>query len=147
MNWDWDKHGKISQRKIYRNYPIAKNTVEKYWGEFKEVVTGYNQAVKDGLFNSSITAQQFPSYKEKKEKKSSRPFNLSEALDDFINRDRAYFIGELSRSKTLYDEVIKLGEAGDVYSLIRYMDGFWFMDDVKNKFKDFYNERIRLQVA
>lgn len=42
--WDFNEHGKITQRKVYLNFPISKKTVEKYWPEFKEYVALLNQA-------------------------------------------------------------------------------------------------------
>lgn len=44
--WEFKKHGIISQRKIYRNHPIAKKTVEKYWCNFKELVSEVNDSFK-----------------------------------------------------------------------------------------------------
>lgn len=41
--WNFDEHGKITQRKIYENFPISKKTVEKYWTEFKDYVADLNQ--------------------------------------------------------------------------------------------------------
>lgn len=46
-DWDWSTYGKISQKKIYKNHPISKKTVEKYWSEFKEFVAELNQNWKD----------------------------------------------------------------------------------------------------
>lgn len=42
-SWDFERMGKIAQRKVYDNHPIAKKTVEKYWHHFKEWVTVLNE--------------------------------------------------------------------------------------------------------
>lgn len=34
-NWDYDKYGKLSQSKIYTNFKISKNFVEKHYSKFK----------------------------------------------------------------------------------------------------------------
>lgn len=35
-DWDYDKFGKISQSKIYKNFKISKNFVEKHYSKFKK---------------------------------------------------------------------------------------------------------------
>lgn len=44
-NWDFQLKGEISQRKIYKDKSnhIGKNTVEKYWNEFKDWVAEQNK--------------------------------------------------------------------------------------------------------
>ena len=41
-SWDFDKYGKIAQRKVYSHHPISQKTVEKYWKSFKELVSYLN---------------------------------------------------------------------------------------------------------
>ena len=41
-DWDFCKYGKISSVKIYKNFPVSKKTVEKYWREFKDYVKRLN---------------------------------------------------------------------------------------------------------
>lgn len=41
-DWDFERYGKISIRKISDNFPISKKTVAKYWNEFKEYVNELN---------------------------------------------------------------------------------------------------------
>lgn len=36
LNWDFEKYGKISQSKIYGNFKISKNFVEKHYNKFKK---------------------------------------------------------------------------------------------------------------
>lgn len=43
-NWDFEKHGKISQRKIYNNHPMGKTTVEKYYKVFVDFIDKLNSA-------------------------------------------------------------------------------------------------------
>lgn len=44
--WDFEKFGKISQRKIYPNFPISKKTVEKYYPDFKDYIKQLNSEFK-----------------------------------------------------------------------------------------------------
>lgn len=42
-NWDFAVFGKITQRGMYKNHPISKKTVEKYWPEFRELISEINE--------------------------------------------------------------------------------------------------------
>lgn len=41
--WNFEQQGKITQRKVYQNFPISKKTVEKYWNRFKDYVELLNR--------------------------------------------------------------------------------------------------------
>jgi hypothetical protein len=41
--WDYSAYGAITQRSVYKHYPISKKTVEKYWNVFKEYVEEMNR--------------------------------------------------------------------------------------------------------
>src|SRR5690606_32263745 len=45
-NWDFNKLGKISGQKIYKNFPISKKTVEKYYSEVKSDIKFLNEKYK-----------------------------------------------------------------------------------------------------
>jgi hypothetical protein len=55
--WDFDKYGKIGQVVIYKNFPISKKTVEKYWHEFKEYVADLNTIMGYVKTQKKATAQ------------------------------------------------------------------------------------------
>jgi hypothetical protein len=42
-NWDFDQLGKITQRGMYKNHPISKKTVEKYWPDFRDLISEINE--------------------------------------------------------------------------------------------------------
>ena len=44
-NWNYEKSGKITQTKMYKDYPISSKTVEKYWNEFKEHIKELNKTL------------------------------------------------------------------------------------------------------
>lgn len=48
-NWNWKELERISQRKVYKNHPISKKTVEKYWKEVKDSVDYWNQYYDDSI--------------------------------------------------------------------------------------------------
>jgi hypothetical protein len=51
-SWDFDKYGKIVQRKVYENHPISQKTVEKYWGGFKNLVSMLNSSYDKQILKS-----------------------------------------------------------------------------------------------
>jgi hypothetical protein len=61
-NWDFEKYGRVSSLKVYNNFPISKNTVEKYWKEFK----GYAGTLNESFESGSITKTNIPKTVHKK---------------------------------------------------------------------------------
>jgi len=55
-NWDFQLKGAISQRKIYKDKSnhIGKNTVEKYWNEFKDWITEQNKEFKNVIISVQV---------------------------------------------------------------------------------------------
>ncbi len=45
--WNFLEYGRITQRKVYQNFPMSKKTVEKYWIEFKDYVELLNKNFSD----------------------------------------------------------------------------------------------------
>jgi hypothetical protein len=45
-DWDFCKYGKVSSVKIYKNFPVSKKTVGKYWKEFKSYASSLNETFK-----------------------------------------------------------------------------------------------------
>lgn len=143
-DWDWDTYGKISQAKMYKNHPVSKKTVEKYWHHFKDFVKGLNKDFKLGL--TTCDGDSEPGVVDEIIARSEG-LELSGILNNFINLDKASFIKEIGRSKSIYDKILELGNEGDISALIKYMDGYWFMDEVKSKFNNYYREQRYSQVA
>mgnify|MGYP007117405375 CR=1 FL=1 len=65
---------------------------------------------------------------------------LSDILIEFISLDRAYFISKIGKSKSIYDRIIELGKQDDFSTLLMYIEEFWFMDEVRTKFLNYYSE-------
>lgn len=143
-DWDWEKYGKIVQDKVIDNHPISKKTVEKYWRHFKSFIKDLNKAFKEGVADLNNPEEQLVIMEEKT--LLDEPI-LSEVLTDFINQDRAYFISEIGRSKSIYDKIIELGDEGNFISLLNYMEEYSFMDELRIKFKDYFMEQLYSQAA
>ena len=143
-DWDWDAFGKISQKKIYTNHPVSKKTVEKYWSCFKNFVKDLNTSFKSGLniVSENDEQEEVVDFIESLEEPK-----LSNALSEFISLDRAYFIAEIGKSKSIYDKVIELGKQGDLKALLMYMEEFWFMEELRIKFNNYYSQFRYSQVA
>lgn len=143
-DWDWEKYGKIVQKKIYKNHNVSKKTVEKYWRHFKSFVKDLNKAFKEGMEDLNNSEGQLVSLEDKT--LLDEPI-LSEVLTSFISQDRAYFISEIGRSKSIYERLVQLGDQGNLLLLLNYMEEYWFMGELRIKFKDYFMEQLYSQVA
>ena len=56
--WNFEKHGKITQRAMYNNHPVSKKTVEKYWAEFKEFICKLNNSTDLKLIDNNNSSKE-----------------------------------------------------------------------------------------
>jgi hypothetical protein len=82
--WNFDEHGKITQRKLYMNCPISKKTVEKYWHEFKDFVNTLNQSAmkKETIEVSMNDLPNAPALRKAMEKLQSKIIDMREEMTD-----------------------------------------------------------------
>ena len=73
--------------------------------------------------------------------KATEPtMDLSLILNEFIARDKSFFIRSVGRSETRYNELVEVAKENDFKKLYAAMNEYSFMEEVKNKFLEFYLE-------
>jgi hypothetical protein len=135
--WDFVKYPKITQRAIYKNFPISKKTVEKYYHLFLDYVQELNLEFKNhhqGLLSIDNSYSVISMNYSK---------SLSELLSDYITENKAFYMNAISRSKTMNNLLMSVADKNDINLLYGQMSEYWFLDELKNNFFNYYLEYFK----
>lgn len=141
-SWDFKSHGNVSHRNICKFNKISKKTVQKYYAEFADFIVELNTQhnVTEPITEASaepILIETTVVPRDETTLTTEPQINLAQLLNEFIAKDRTYFINQLGKNKIIYDKLIEIATEDDLEKLFNELDNYSFTTNLKFEFVEF----------